>query len=70
MAESINWLGTAYLRTGDYEKATDFLLELPKKYADQISLTLMAYGNLIKYSRDNGKVKDVDRYIKDVERYA
>lgn len=70
MAESINWLGTAYLRTGDYEKATDFLLELPRKYADQISLTLMAYGNLIKYSRDNGKVKDVDRYIKDVERYA
>ena len=69
-AETVNWLGTAYLRTGEYERATDLLLEVPEKYPDQIDLALKAYGNLIKYSRDNGKVKDVDRYIKDVERYA
>ena len=69
-AESINWLGTAHLRTGDYEKAKDLLLLMPNKYPDQIALTLRAYGNLIKYSRDNGIDKDVDRYVKDVQRYA
>ena len=46
------------------------LLEVTRKYSDQIGLTLRAYGNLIKYSRDNGKIKDLDRYIKDVQRYA
>ncbi len=70
IAETIGWLGTAYLRTGEYEKATDLLLEMPRKYADQIDLNLKAYGNLIKYSRENGKGKDLDRYIKDVQRYA
>ena len=70
IAETIGWLGTAHLRTGDYEKATDLLLEVTRKYSDQIGLTLRAYGNLIKHSRDNGEVKDLDRYIKDVQRYA
>ncbi len=70
IAETVNWLGTAYLRTGDYEKATDLLLQMPKKYPDQIDLTLRAYGNLIKYSRERRKDKDLDRYIRDVQGYA
>jgi len=70
IAETIGWLGTAHLKTGDYKKATDLLLEVTEKYSDQMGLTLRAYGNLIKYSSDNGKVKDLDRYIKDVQRYA
>ncbi len=70
IAETIGWLGTAYLRTGDYEKATDLLLEVTEKYSDQIALTLRAYGNLIKNSRERGKVKDLDRYIGDVQGYA
>ena len=70
IAETINWLGTAYLRTGNYEKATDLLLDVPGKYPDQIDLALKAYGNLIKYSRDNRKDKDLDRYVKGVQRYG
>ena len=70
IAETIGWLGTAYLRTGEYEKATDLLLEVTEKYSDQISLTLRAYGNLIKYSRERGKIKDLDRYVEDVQGYA
>ena len=70
IAETIGWLGTAHFRTGNPEKATDLLLEVTRNYSDQIGLTLRAYGNLIKYSRDNGKVEDLDRYIKDVQRYA
>jgi tetratricopeptide (TPR) repeat protein len=70
IAETIGWLGTAYLRTGEYEKATDLLLEVTEDYSDQIGLTLRAYGNLIKHSRERGKVEDLDRYVKDVQRYA
>ena len=55
IAATIGWLGAAYFRTGEYEKATDLLLEVPKKYSDQIDVTLKAYGNLIKYSRERGK---------------
>jgi tetratricopeptide (TPR) repeat protein len=70
IAETIAWLGAAYIRTGEYEKATDLLLKVTREYSDQIDLTLKAYGNLIKYSREQGNVKDLDRYVKDVQRYA
>jgi len=70
IAETIGWLGTAYLRTGDFEKATDLLLEVTEKYSDQIGLTLRAYGNLIKHSRERGKTRDIDRYVEDVQGYA
>ena len=70
IAETIGWLGTAYFRTGENEKAADLLLEVTEKYSDQIGSTLRAYGNLIKHARENGEVKDLDRYVKDVQRYA
>jgi len=70
IAETINWLGTAHLRTGEYDKATELLLEVTDKYSDQIDLTLRAYGNLIRYSREQGKLKELDRYVADVQRYA
>ncbi len=70
IAETIGWLGTAYLRTGEYEKATDLLVEVTEKYSDQVGLTLRAYGNLIRHSRENGEVRDLARYVKDVQRYA
>ena len=70
IAETIGWLGTTYFKTGEYEKATDLLLAVTEEYSDQTGLTLRAYGNLIKYSREKGRVKDLDRYIEDVQRYA
>ena len=70
IAATINWLGTAYLRIGEHETATDLLLEVTDKYSDQIDLTLRAYGNLIRYSREQGKRQDLDRYARDVQRYA
>jgi tetratricopeptide (TPR) repeat protein len=70
IVETIGWLGTAHFRTGNPEKATDLLLEVTRNYSDQIEPTLRAYGNLIKHSRDNGNVKDVERYVTDVQRYA
>ena len=70
IAETVGWLGTAYLRTGEYEKATDLLLEVIEDYPDQIALTLRAYGNLIKSSRERGRVKELERYVEDVQAYA
>ena len=70
IAETIGWLGTAYFRTGENDKATKLLLEVTRKYPGQIGATLRAYGNLIKHARDNGKTKDLDRYIEDVQDYA
>jgi tetratricopeptide (TPR) repeat protein len=70
IAETIGWLGLAHLRTGEYEKAKDLLLEITRKYPDQIGLTLRAYGNLVKYSSENGETRDLERYVNDVQRYA
>ncbi|MDJ0710703.1 MAG: tetratricopeptide repeat protein [Woeseiaceae bacterium] len=70
IAETTNWLGTAHLRTGNYEQAKDLLLQIPERYPHQIDLALRAYGNLIRYSREQGKNKDLDRYINSAQRYA
>ena len=70
IAETIGWMGTAYLGTGDYERATDLLLEVPEEYPDQIGLVLRAYVSLIRYAREQGMDRDLDRYIRDVQRYA
>jgi tetratricopeptide (TPR) repeat protein len=70
IAETIGWLGTAYLRTGEYDKATDLLIEVTEEYSDQIGLTLRAYGNLIRHSHETGNDKDLNRHIKNVQRYA
>ena len=70
IAETMGWLGTAYLRTGEYEKATELLQEVTEKYPDQIALTLRAYGNLIKSSRERNQAKDLERYVEDVQGYA
>jgi len=70
IAETIGWLGIAYLRTGEYEKATDLLVEVTEEYPDQTELVLSAYGNLVRYARAQGKDRNLDRYIEDVQRYA
>lgn len=70
IAETIGWLGTAYLRTGEYEKATAMLLEVTEEYSEQIGLTLRAYGNLIRHARERGNAEDLKTYIDDVQRYA
>lgn len=70
IAQSMGWLGAAHLRTGNYDKGSELLLTVVDRYPDQIDLALKAYGNLIKYAREQGKKNDLDRYIRDVQRYA
>jgi tetratricopeptide (TPR) repeat protein len=70
IAESIGWLGVAYFRTGEYDKARDLLLELTDKYSGQTDLTLRAYGNLIRNARQKGRDKELERYARDVQRYG
>jgi tetratricopeptide (TPR) repeat protein len=70
IAETIGWLGTAHLRTGEYEKATDLLLQVTEKYPDQIALNLKAYANLIKDARERGQAKDLERHVSSAQGYA
>jgi tetratricopeptide (TPR) repeat protein len=70
IAETVGWLGTAYLRLGEHEKATDLLLEVTEKYPDQVAVVLRAYGSLVRYSREQGNQRELDRYIRDVQRYG
>ena len=70
IAETMGWLGTAYFRTGEYAKATKLLEDLTRTYPDQIGLTLRAYGNLVKFSRENRKTRDLERHVRNVQRYA
>jgi tetratricopeptide (TPR) repeat protein len=70
IAETKGWLGTAYLRAGDYEKAEDLLLQVAEDYPEQIGLTLRAYANLIKDARDRGQSAELERYVDDAQGYA
>lgn len=70
IAETMGWLGTAYLRTGQYGKATDLLLEVTQEYPEQVAVVLRAYGSLVMSAREQGNDGDLDRYIRDVQRYA
>ena len=70
IAEVIGWLGTAYLRIGDDERAIDLLEEVTQTYSDQIGLTFRAYGNLIRHARESGNDRQLDGYVDDVQDYA
>jgi tetratricopeptide (TPR) repeat protein len=70
IAETKGWLGTAYLRTGDYEQGADLLLDVTADYPDQVGLSIRAYGNLIRYANEHGEDADLERYVDDVQRYA
>ena len=70
IAEAVNWIGTAYLRMGDYDNAKKRLLEIPENHPDEIDLSLKAYANLIRYSRENRKTGDLESYVDDVQSYA
>ncbi len=70
IAETTGWLGTAYLRTGDHQKATNLLDEVIDDYPDEIGAVFRAYGTLVAYLREQGREKDLERYIRDVQRYA
>lgn len=70
IAETMGWLGVAYFRAGKYQQATDILLEIIANYPDQVGVTLGAYGNLVRYSREQGRNKQMAEYVADVQDYA
>lgn len=70
IAETTGWLGTAYLRTGEYEKATGLLNDVIEEFPDQVGSVLRAYGTLVRYSRERGRKDDLERYIRGVQRYG
>ena len=70
VVEAVGWLGTAHLKTGNTEKATELLLSIPEDYPDQIGMSLRAYGNLIKHSVDSRDAQTTEQYLASLESYA
>jgi len=70
VVEAVGWLGTAHLKTGNTEKATELLLSIPEDYPDQIGMSLRAYGNLIKHSVDSRDAQMTEQYLMSLENYA
>ena len=70
VVEAVGWLGTAHLKTGNTEKATELLLSIPEDYPDQIGMSLRAYGNLIKHSVDSRDAQTTEQYLTSLENYA
>ena len=70
VVEAVGWLGTAHLKTGNTEKATELLLSIPEDYPHQIGMSLRAYGNLIKHSSDSRDAQATEHYLTSLENYA
>ena len=66
----MGWLGTAHLKVGNIQEATDLLLSIPRAYPEQIGMSLRAYGNLIKHSVTAGDKTATERYLTSAEAYA
>ena len=63
-------LGLSHLQANDYDKGSEYLLDVIDDFPDHIAITLRAYGTLVKYARDNKQTRDLNRYLGDVQRYA
>ena len=70
IVEAMGWLGTAHLKVGNIQEATDLLLSIPRTYPEQIAMSLRAYGNLIKHSVTTGDTSATERYLASAEAYA
>ena len=70
IVEAMGWLGTAHLKVGNIQEATDLLLSIPRTYPEQIGMSLRAYGNLIRHSVTTGDKSATERYLASAEAYA
>ena len=70
IADTLTWLGVAHLRAGQFADATSLLLQVTEDYPGQPTSVLRAYGNLVRLAREQGRRKELERYIRDVQRYA
>lgn len=69
IAVTYTWLGTAYLRLGNYTKAKFYLEVIFKEFSDNIDLNLKAYANLIKYSHEHNLTKENAIYFQRLQAY-
>lgn len=70
IAQLTGWLGLAYFKIGDDERAVDALQSVLSQYPEQIHYALQAYATLIRYSGEAGHAQRVADYRADAERYA
>jgi tetratricopeptide (TPR) repeat protein len=63
-------LGLNYMKANNYPKGVESFKRIIEHYSDNISVTIRAYGAIIKYARDNKQTQDVRYFLKSVREYA
>jgi tetratricopeptide (TPR) repeat protein len=70
IAQLTGWLGLAYFKIGDDERAVEALQSVPRQYPEQVHYALQAYATLIRHADEAGRAQMVSDYAADAERYA
>ena len=70
IAQLTGWLGLAFFKIGDNERAELALRSVPSQYPEQVHYALQAYATLIRYAGEAGDSRRVKDYAADAERYA
>ncbi len=70
IAQLSGWLGLVYFKLGNTEMATEYLEGVTRDYQQQIHYVLQAYATLIRYAKQSGNTRDVQRYGDQAQRYG
>ena len=70
VAETLGWLGTAYIELSQLDKGQNFLKQVTNDYSDQIDPTLRAYANLVRFSVDRSDEEATQQHVDETLNYA
>ena len=70
VAETLGWLGTAYVQLGQLDKGQNLLKQVIHDYADQIDPALRAYANLVRFSIDRSDEEATQQHVEETLNYA
>ena len=70
IAQLTGWLGLAYFKIGDTNRAKQALESVTREYPEQVHYALQAYATLIRYAGEAGDAREVAGYVADADRYA
>ena len=70
VAETLGWLGTAYVQLGQLDKGQNLLKQVIHAYADQIDPALRAYANLVRFSVDRSDEEATQQHVAGTLNYA
>lgn len=70
IAQLSGWLGLVHFKLGNPQLATEYLEGVTNDYQQQTHYVLQAYATLIRYSKQSGNTREVERYAGQAQRYG